>query len=263
MSWFDRHAGEDARAFYDRLAQAVEASGLPAAISAASGTIGLRRYVVRAEVREGRVRVLAIDGPILPKGGGPPSATAWATNVGLVEAALARLRRLLPRGVEFGELALGVLRSTEGPPELSFRFDEDAPGLRAADLPFPTGPAAPVEDPAYLRALAAWSSRIDEVRSRFAVARGRWSLSEGRLDEGERRVPAFALASWHAGQRRLSWLLPEPAGEEAPLVEPELTVDLAGAIEVVCFAAARLGADQIFQGTLENGTTVFIGLRCR
>ena len=218
MSWFDRHAGEEAEALFARLGAAVAESGLVPALTAASGPTGLRRYVVRAEAREGRIRVVAVEGPTLPRGGGPPAPNAWATNAGVVEAALARLRRMLPRGVDFTELALGVVRGADGEPDLSFRFDEDAAALRPADLPMPTGEPAPTEDPAWLRSLAAWSPRMDEVRSRFTVARGDWSLSEGRLDDGERRVQATPLGTWHAGQRRFAWLVEEPVGEEAPLV---------------------------------------------
>lgn len=261
MTWFDRHAGEDARAFFGRLAAVVDESGLEAAINAASGPIGLRRFVVRGEVREGRVRVSAMEGPQLPKGGGPPAPAAWATGVGGVETALTKLRRSLPRGVEFSEFALGVVRHEEGRPELNVRFDEDVKSLKVGELPAPTGTPAPTEDPAYLRALAAWSSRVDEVRGRFTIARGDWSLNSGRLDDGERRLQATALASWHPAQRRFEWWLDRPAGEEAPFVEPDLVVDLAGAIELACFAAARIDGTGVFQGTLETGVLLFVGLR--
>ncbi|MSQ02779.1 MAG: hypothetical protein EXR71_12960 [Myxococcales bacterium] len=261
MSWFDRHAGDDPETLYERLRDAVGASGLEDALTAASGLTGHRRYVLRAEVRDGRMRVVSMEGTTLPRGGGPPAATAWAANSTVVDAALNRLRRLLPRGLDVGSMALGVVRHAEGPLELSLRFDEDAPGLSVGQLTTPTGEPSPTEDPAWLRVLAAWSTRIDEMRSRFVVARGEWSLSAGRLDDGERRVAATALGSWHAGQRRFEWLLASPAGDEAPLVEPALTVDLAGAIELVCFAAAKLGATGVVQGTLPTGELVFVAVR--
>ena len=44
-------------------------------------------------------------------------------------------------------------------------------------------------------------------------------------------------------------------------MEPELTVDLAGAIELVAHAAARLGGAGLFQGTLETGVLVFLAER--
>ncbi len=261
MSWFDRHAGDDPEALYERLREAVAASGLEDALAAASGLTGHRRYVLRAEVREGRIRVVSVEGPTLPRGGGPPAATAWAANSSVVDAALNRLRRLLPRGVDVAAVAVGVVRHAEGPLGLSVRFDEDAPALSVGQLPTPTGDPSPTEDPAWLRVLAAWSTRIDEMRSRFVVAKGDWTLSAGRLDDGERRVTATALGSWHGGQRRFEWLLASPAGDEAPLVEPALIVDLAGAIELVCFAAAKLGATGVFQGTLPTGDLVFLAVR--
>lgn len=261
MTWFDHHAGADPAAFYARLAAAVASSGIQAAVDTASGAVGLRRFVVRAEVHDGRVRLVQVDGPPLPRGGGPPSAAAWAANQGVVEAALARLRRTLPREVDFTELALGVVRHATGPVELSFRFDGDAAGFGPGNLPMPVGPPAPIEDPAWLRSQAAWAARVDELRARFAVARGDWALVGGLLDDGQRRVAATPLASWHAGQRRFEWLVAEPVGEEAPLVEPELTVDLAGAIDLVCYAAARIGAAGVFQGALPTGVVVFLATR--
>jgi predicted nicotinamide N-methyase len=71
----------------------------------------------------------------------------------------------------------------------------------------------------------------------------------------------MAMASWHAGQRRFEWLLDSPAGEEAPFVEPSFFLDLASAIELVCFAAVRIGAAGVVQGTLETGVTVFLATR--
>ncbi len=261
MSWFGRHAGDNPELLYERLRDAVAASGLEDALTAASGLTGHRRYVLRAEVREGRMRVVNVEGPPLLRGGGPPSATAWAANSSVVDAALNRLRRLLPRGVDVAAVAIGVVRHGEGPVELSLRFDEDAAGLSVGQLPTPTGDPSPTEDPAWLRVLAAWSTRIDEMRSRFVVAKGDWTLNAGRLDDGERRLTATALGSWHAGQRRFEWLVTSPVGDEAPLVEPELTVDLAGAIELVCFAAAKLGATGVFQGTLPTGEIAFLAVR--
>ena len=261
MSWFDRHAGDDPEAFVERLCAVAEAAGVEAAVLAAAGPIGLRRFVVRAEVREGRVRVVGVEGPPLPKGGGPPNPSAWAAGVGVVESSLARFRRGLPRGSEFSEVAVGCLRHADGRVTLGFRFDEEAPALRAAELDAPDGESSPSEDPAYLRALAAWSVRVDEVRGRYGVARGDWTLSAGMLDDGTRRTAATPIATWHAGQRRFEWCLEDPVGEEAPFVEPEFIVDLAGAVEIVCFATARMGGVGVFQGTLPTGVTVFVALR--
>jgi hypothetical protein len=70
-----------------------------------------------------------------------------------------------------------------------------------------------------------------------------------------------ALGTWHAGQARFSWLLTDPAGEEAPFVEPDVWVDLSGATELACFAACRLGCTGVFQGELETGQQFFAGLR--
>ncbi len=261
MSWFDRHVGDDPEAFVERLNAVAEAAGVEAAFVAAAGPIGLRRFVVRGEVREGRVRVVGVEGPHLPKGGGPPNPSAWAAGVGVVESALTRFRRGLPPGAAFSQVAVGFLRHADDRVTVGFRFDDEAPELRASDIHVPEGDSSPSEDPTYLRALGAWSVRVDEVRGRYGVARGDWTLSAGILDDGTRRTAATALATWHAGQRRFSWSLEDPVGEEAPFVEPEFVVDLAGAVEIVCFATARIGGVGVFQGTLPTGVTVFVALR--
>lgn len=261
MSWFDRHAGEDPAAFFRRLGTALESAGVSAAVEAACGPFGLRRFVARAEVREGRVKLGAVDSVPLPKGGGPPSGAAWIAGVPALESSLTRFRRALPPAAQFTEVAIGVVRHEEGPLDLSLRMEEDAAALRPTDLPLPTGAAHPCEDPAYLRALAGWAPRLDAMRANFSVARSEWSLVDGRLDDGGRRVPAMALATWHPGQRRFEWLLDRPAAEEAPFVEPSFSLDQSGAMELVCFAALRLGAASVVQGTLETGVLVYLATR--
>ncbi len=261
MSWFDRHAGEDPAAFFDRLTAALNAAGVPAAVEAGCGPFGLRRFVARAEVREQRVRLGPVDALVLPRGGGPPSATAWAAGSQALEAALTKFRRSLPPAAQFSELALGVVRGGEVPLDLSLRLDEDAAGLRPIDLPMPAGQPHPAEDPAYLRALAGWAPRIDGMRANFSVARTEWTLTDGRFDDGQRRAPAVAMATWHPTQRQFEWLLETPAGEEAPFVEPSFLLDLSGTMELVCFAALRLGAAGVVQGTLGTGVTVFLATR--
>ena len=78
MSWFDRQAAGDAEAFFRRLSAALDAAGVVSAMDTACGPYGLRRFVARAEVREGRVKLGPVDSLPLPKGGGPPTAAAGA-----------------------------------------------------------------------------------------------------------------------------------------------------------------------------------------
>jgi hypothetical protein len=261
MSWFDRQAAGDAEAFFRRLSAALDAAGVVSAMDTACGPYGLRRFVARAEVREGRVKLGPVDSLPLPKGGGPPSAAAWAAGTPSLEASLTRFRRSLPPAAWFTEIAIGVVRSAEGPLDLSLRIDEDAPALRPTALSMPTGAPHPCEDPAYLRALSGWGPRLDAMRANFSLARGEWSLVDGRFDDGHRRGPAVALATWHPAQRRFDWLLDAPAAEEAPFVEPVLTLDQSGAIELACFAALRMGAAGVVQGTLETRVIVYLATR--
>jgi hypothetical protein len=164
---------------------------------------------------------------------------------------------------------VGVLRGDDDEISLAFRFDEDADNYALAELPRPSGAGNPVEDPRYLRALAAWEGRIAPVRARWLVP-GRddtWTFEGNRLTTsgpaGPRVFGADAIATYWPRGNRFEWLLESPAGDEPPFVEPVLTLDMSEAMELVVFAAARLGRVGVFQGPIEGdrGEILFAGLR--
>lgn len=260
MSWFDRNRGElPIEEAWTRLGDVVEASGVGPALHAAAGPQGLRRFVVRFEVRAGKPRVTGLDAEPLPKGGGPPTAATFDAHVGAVEKALSRIHRGFPAPFVFDRGAIGFVRGDTDELDLSFRFDEDADALRLADLPMPTGQPSPVEDPRYVRALSAWEGRIGPVRARWLVpGRGEaWVLEDGRLTlagpGGERVLPAEPIARYWPRGNRFEWLVATPVGEEPPFVEPVLTVAMNAAMELAVFAAARLKRVGVFQGEIEGG----------
>src|SRR3990172_9211154 len=113
MAWFDRHLGKgDARAAWERLGAAVDRAGLLQALDVAAGRSGLRRFVVRFEVRGGRPRVSGLDAEALPQGGGPP--TAFDAHVGVIEAALASLVAGMPKGWSFERGVMALVRDGDG-----------------------------------------------------------------------------------------------------------------------------------------------------
>lgn len=269
MSWFDRNRGEIAVAeAWARLNEVVEQSRLGAAVQLASGPYGLRRFVVRFEVRGGRPRVTDLESEPLSKGGGPPNAASFAANVGAIEAALGQILRRFPTPFTWDRGALGVVRGSEGF-SLSFRFDEDADAYRLAELPYPTGEPHPLEEPAYVAALAAWERRIDPVRARW-LSPGRedtWTLDQNRLTisgpAGNRVLGVDPVAIYWPRGSRFEWLVETPVGEEAPFVEPVLTVEASGAMELAVFAAARMKRVGVFQAEIggEKGEILFAALR--
>lgn len=270
MSWFDRNRGElSVEDAWRCLGDAVEAAGLGPALHAAAGPQGLRRFVVRFELRRGRPRVTGLDSEPLVKGGGPPTPETFDAHVGAVEKALAKLQRALPAPFSFDRGAVGFVRGDGDELDLSFRFDEDADAFVLAELPLPTGAPSPVEDPRYVRALAAWEGRIAPVRARWLVpGRGEtWALEEGRLTlvgpGGERVLSAEPIAHYWPRGSRFEWLVAEPVGEEPPFVEPVLTVAANAAMELAVFAAARLKRAGVFQGEIEGnrGEILFAALR--
>ncbi len=262
MSWFDRSRAErsvdEAHAALDA---AVANSGLLDALHRASGPYGLRRWAVRFERRGGRARLVGVDAAPLPRGGGPPASSAFDGASSSLTTALDALHRALPPGFTFERGVVGFTRGADGAPTVSLRFDEDADGFRLDELPTPRGEPHPLEDPAFVRALVAWDTRMAALRGRWIVARGAWSLREGWLTFDERRVRATPIATWRAG--RFVWSLDRPAGEEAPMVEPELDAPLSEAPGLVALAAAREGHDAVFQGTIEDGAQLWAGVRER
>lgn len=260
MPWFDRAvAGTDPKLAYRELAGVVERAGLVAALDAASGPFGLRRFVVRFELKSGRARVTRVDTERLPAGGGPP--TALEARAAAIESALTEVHRALSARHPFTRGAAAFLRGADGVPELSLRLDDDADRLRLADLGPPPGESHPCEHPAYLAALGDWAARMEPLRASWQVHRGGgWSFGAGRLHRDARETPATAIARWHPTQWRWEWLLAVPAADEPPMVEPEFSADLAMAMDLALYAAARLGCGGVFQGEDDTGRVVFVGL---
>lgn len=265
MSWFDRCCGDDDPAeAWDRLNAAVTRSGVDAALAAAAGRRGLRCFVVRFELRGGRARVTELLSEPLRQGGGPPPPAAFDQAVPAIEAGLAALRKALPPRFAFERGAVAFVRDGKGVVDLRFRFDEDADTFGLAEVKSPGGEPHPVEEPAYLRALRQWESGLARVRARWEVGRDDepWRFTGGKLHVGGATPrPGEALATWTPKNERFEWLLGEPAGEEAPFVEPVLSLTLSEAVEVVALAAARRRDHSVFQGVIDDGTVVFVAVR--
>lgn len=262
MSWFDRYADGDVDAGLARLDAAVARARLVELLDTAAGPRGLRRFVVRLELRAGaRARVTGLESAPLPGGGGPPTPSRFDAGARALEAACASLRTALgPRGA-FSRAALGFVRDGTGARHVAVRLDEDADGFGLADLPTPRGAGWPPEDPAYLRALAAWETRMASVRERWSVAGDgeAWTLEAERLERpGSPPIRVVPLAMLEG--ETFSWLLAQAAGEEAPLATPTLEAPLGVAVELVLLAAARLGHKGLFQGRTEEGALLFAGL---
>lgn len=263
MAWFDRCRGElEAGPAAARLSAAVTAAGVTEAVALACGPVGLRRFVVRFDQKGGRLRVTGLESERLVGGGGPPSSATFDAAAVTIEATLATLKRSLTAPFAFTRGALGVLRDGEGELDITFRFDEDGDVFGLRNLPMPEGESAPIENPDYLRALQFWEGRIAPVRARWIVPRvDAWEWADGWLQLGDERLRVDPIAMFHAGQTRFEWMVDSPVGDEAPFVEPELTVEMGAAMELAVFAAARMGCVGIVQGTTDNGMVWFGGVR--
>lgn len=276
MAWFDRQRGDqDAKAAFEALSAAWAKSGLPEALDRVCGPPGLRRFVLRFALTPRGLRVTGLQSAPVAGGGGPPPPQASSAALPDVERALDVLRRGLPAPFGFDRGALGVVRDAEGPLDVTVRLDEDADAFALKDLRAPRGPGVPVDDPAYLTALAAWSERANRVRGGWKLCRPgqTFTLDAHRLTiqtpspfpddpPASESMVVTVLATWDPRHDRFTWLVDQPIAAEAPFVEPELTLALGQVIELVAFAAARLGALGVFQGEVaESGLTVFAAIR--
>lgn len=268
MSWFDTWSdGTDPEESWRRLDAAVGQSGVDTALAQACGPRGLRRFVLYFERRAGKMRLGTLDAQRLPRGGGPPPTAAWEAAAPAVEAALERLGRTMPPPFQFERGAVGVVRDETGKLDVHFRFDADADQFSVNGLRQPVGEPDPMEDPAWLRALAAWEAAMGRVRAAWEVGRAEetWSFTKDRLrvsgPAGTTERPAECLATWTPATGRYAWLVAEPVAEEAPCVEPELAVSLAEAGELAAYAAARRQARGVFQGSTPEGTVVYMAVK--
>jgi hypothetical protein len=180
-----------------------------------------------------------------------------------LEQAIAELARRMPPGWEFSRLAIGVIRDQEGPTRPTFRFDEDADSFSLNELRMPKGKGIPTEDIAYLRAQDLWSARVAPLRAAWVTATGPWQLEGGRLLYRDQSWRAEAIATWVPKTGDFSWSVTEPVGDEAPFLHPELILELGPALDLVAFAAARMEASGVFQGSLQQpaGVQLFLALR--
>lgn len=265
MSWFDDHRGAlDAESAWRLLNGAIERAGVAEAVRTACGRYGLRRFVLRFEHRAGRVRLVGLLADPLPKGGGPPPGATYDAAAPAIEAALTALPRLLPPSFGFHRGALGVVRDADGRIDLRFRFDDEADALLPATLRLPAGAPHPVEDPAWIRVALAWDTPAARVRARWEVAAPGevWVFRAGRLERpGRDPRRAEVLARYRERTDRFEWWLDEPAGDEAPLVDPVLELTLGEVVELVAIVAARRGCVGVFQGEEEQGDLILVGLK--
>lgn len=269
MAWFDRYRGDlEPRAAFDVLTAAWGRSGLEPILERLCGAPGLRRFVLRFEDTPRGFRVTSLESEQVKAGGGPPPPQAADTALPEVERGLAALRATLPAPFRFERGAIGLVRDSEGPLDVTIRLDEDGDAFRLSQLRAPRGPGVPVDDPGYLTALNAWSERVNRVRSGWKMCgRGQTFQLEGsRLSvagEGaSESLLVTVLGTWDGRHDRFNWLVDAPVAAEAPFVEPELTLTLGQVTELVAFAAARLDAIGVFQGETDpDGITVFAAIR--
>ncbi len=282
MSWFDRNRGETApREAFDALTAAFARSGLEAALQQLCGPPGLRRFVVRFQDTSRGLRVTRLESEPVKGGGGPPPPQTATSALPAVERALAGLRKALPAPFSFDRGAIGVVvdRDEKKAPTLdvTLRLDEDGDAYALGTLRQPKGPGVAVEQPGYLATVSAWAEQASRVRSGWKMCRGAqtFAIEGSRLSihtpspyEGEdgttESLVVTVLGTWDARNGDFVWLVEKPVGDEAPFVEPELSLTLGQVAELMALAAAKLGAMGVFQGETGGDVaprTVFAAIR--
>ena len=269
MAWFDRYRGDlEPREAFDALTRAWARSGLEDILDRLCGAPGLRRFVLRFQETPRGFRVTSLESEAVKAGGGPPPPQAADAALPDVEKGLAALRAALPAPFRFERGAIGLVRDSEGPLDVTLRLDEDSDAFTLAQLRAPRGVGVAVDDPGYLHALNAWSEQANRVRSGWKMCRRgqtfqidghRLTVSEDGASES---LLVTVLGTWDGRHNRFNWLVDAPIADDAPFVQPELTLTLAQVTELMAFAGARLGAIGVFQGDTDgDAVTVFAAIR--
>ena len=142
MGWFDRQLdGREPEALDDELGRLVRAAGVDRCLHTVCGPYGIRRFVIRFEVKGDRVVLTDLETHPLPQGGGPPDPRGAEEGIQPLEAAINRLYINMVGNMPWSRGAVAVLRDALDAFEILPLFDDDADAAVLADLGVPEGRA--------------------------------------------------------------------------------------------------------------------------
>jgi hypothetical protein len=268
MGWFERQLdGREPEAVEQEHARYLRAAGLDRAVHALSGHFGVRRYILRFGLNDGRVRITDVESVPLTCGGGPPPGDPTGERIDKLERALTALHRNMSTGPTWETGALGVLRNARGSTDILPLFDEDAAEAELAQLPNPGPPGHPLETPAYLAMLAANEAHLMDVHTetvRRSNSWDEWEISESDdqlllvSGNGLSRHRCKTLGTFDPVRHRWEWQVAEPLFDEDAFVWPDFPADLDPIVELGYLTTARLGAVWLFIQTFDADGSVVL-----
>ncbi|MEL6341586.1 MAG: hypothetical protein AAFV53_00540 [Myxococcota bacterium] len=266
MSWFQRQGmGNNEREIAANQGRYLRAAGVDAALGALAGPFGVRRFAVRFAARNGRVQIQAIEAMPLRDGGGPPPPDPRKKHQDALAAALTKLWKNMQVGPRWSRGVIGYLRDRTDAVQIHPLFDEDADVATLERLPMPLGGGHPLESPAYQSMRNNNEHHMTRLMSRTAMIGGDWDVWEldgGQLrlhlDQEVRRHRCQVLGVLEVDPGRFTWVVDNPLfGEPDVFTEPNFSADWNAANELGLLTAARLEADWLFVGDLEDGRVLF------
>lgn len=269
MSWFERQTMQQSAQSVERdQARYMRAAKVPEALENLAGPYGVRRFLVRFARQGVRIRIQAVEAIGLQHGGGPPPTDPTGQRREGLAKALTRLHKNMSVGPRWDRGVIGYLRGRNGEANIMVLFDEDAEQVTLANLPPPPSHGHPLEDPSYVHLIAQHEHIMHQIHSRTTMLGGQWDVwdLDGHtltLNYGAetRRHNCQVLGVQDNSRQRYLWQSEDALFPEAAFSERVFSCDWNAANELSLLAAARLEAEWLFVGALEDDRTLFAAVR--
>ncbi len=268
MGWFDRQLdGREPDALDDEIGRFVRAAGVDRCLHKICGPFGVRRFVIRFELKGDKVLLTDLETHPLPQGGGPPDPRGAEEGIQPLEAAINRLYRNMLGPLPWTRGAVAVLRDALDVFEILPLFDDDADEATLADLGVPEGPGHPLETHHYRDMVAAHEAQMEAVHAETSRRRGSWTdwsissddktlvLTQGA---GETRHPIRVLGTFHPSTDRFAWATDQAPFDELLYTTRSFSANLDTVMELALVTTARLGATWLFLEKFGEGGDIVL-----
>lgn len=264
-TWFDRHSKRFEGDPSEQVHAWLHEAGVHEALNDMSGPIGVVRFLVFFQKKQGKIVVDNIASEPLEYGGGTPQFTG-NQHVDELRDALLRFSRVMGH-IPFSYGCVGFLRDYENSYDLVCYFDEDVKGVQLNVLPIPKY-GHPLQDPTYQRLIGDMELQLSQViaqSSRIGSNWEEWSIEKNTLtlsypSEGgyhdKQKFYAAVLGTFVWSEFAWTWQVDQPLFREEAFSCKEFLATWEMAMELGYITTARLGAYWLFVGTLDDNTVL-------
>ncbi|MEC7985854.1 MAG: hypothetical protein VX278_11870 [Myxococcota bacterium] len=263
--WFERHASHFEGDPLAQLHSTLHQANVHEALNDMAGSIGVSRFLIYFEIDGKKVKIGNLEAEKLEYGGGPPQ-NLGNSFIDVLKIAISNLARLMPH-TPFEKGCLGFLRDYENNYELLCFFDEDSETATLDLLPIPKY-GHPLQDPEYRRLLGDMELQLSKViqqSARVSSEWDEWSIENNQLrlvyrEEGGmeeyRTYPIVVLSTFAWSEYVWNWQVDDPLFQESTFTCREFLATWELAMELGYASTARLSADWLFVGTIEDSTVL-------